>query len=337
MYLVEYTCTRNDTSVTMKSIITARPSMWMPTSNFTFEFCHHVKPRSTEVTPLSCVGRSARPNPPMASLPLWSSTRWIHWTPAMHDSTNDAPTVPTASSAPLRGRRFPNSRTAAKPSAGRSGMIQALRSMSPSALELVDSVEVGTVHVPVDQQDDREAHPHLGGGDRDDEEGEHLARDLLGEGSERDQVDVDGVEHELDGEQDEHAVAAGEHAVHPGAEEERAEDEVLVQRHGQSLRAITPAPTRAARSSIETTSKGTTDVRKMEAATGPVRLARRSESVSLISSCPKAFTSSAMRTPRRKRATIAAGPRWSLSKLAAVIGARVSMMPNRNSTAMAPM
>ena len=128
MYLVEYTCTRNETSVTMNSIITAKPSMWMPTPNLTLAFCHHVKLRSTAVMPPSCVGRSARPNPPIAALPVWSSTRWIHWTATMQDSTNDAPTVATASSAPLRGSRFPNSSTATKPSPGSKGMIQALLS-----------------------------------------------------------------------------------------------------------------------------------------------------------------------------------------------------------------
>src|SRR5215207_5402968 len=206
-----------------------------------------------------------------------------------------------------------------------------------SALQLVDAIEVRTPEVAVDQEHDRQADPHLGGGDRDDEEREDLSRDLLRERGERDQVDVDGVEHQLDREQDQDAIAAGEHAVDAAAEEECAEDEVLVQRHSQSLRAMTTAPTSAASSSIETTSNGTTKLRKIESATGPVRLTRNSSSESLMLSCPNAFTRSAMSTPNRKTATMAAGQRWSLSKLPAVIGARVSMMPKRKSTAMAPM
>src|SRR5205807_8288816 len=123
----------------------------------------------------------------------------------------------------------------------------------------------------------------------------------------------------------------------PATEQGSAEDEVLVQRHRQSLRAMTTAPTSAASSSIETTSKGTTKLRKIESATGPVRLARSSSSESLMLSCPNAFTRSAMSTPRRKTATMAAGQRWSLSKSPALIGERVNLMPKRNSTAMAPM
>src|SRR5215471_12636148 len=164
-------------------------------------------------------------------------------------------------------------------------------------------------HVAVDQQHDGQADAHLGGGDRDDEQSEHLARDLLRERGERNEVDIDGVEHQLDRQQHEDAVTAGQHAVDAGAEQERAEDEILVQRHGQSLRAMTTAPTSAASSSIETTSKGTTKLRKIESATGPVRLTRNSWSDSLISSWPNAFTSNAIRTPKRKMATTAAGQR----------------------------
>src|SRR3981081_805116 len=170
MYFVEYTCTRSDTRVTMNSIITARPSTWMPTPKFTRPFSHHVKLRLTAATPPSCVGSTARPNPRTAPCAGASSGPWIHWTSVMHARTNEAPTEATAISAPLRGRCFPNSMTATNPSAGSSGMIQAFRSMCPSALQLVDAVEVGTVQVPVDEEDDRQAHAHFGGGDRDHEQ-----------------------------------------------------------------------------------------------------------------------------------------------------------------------
>src|SRR5262249_28513167 len=203
----------------------------MPTPNLTLPFSHHVTPRSTAATPLSCAGSRARPNPRTAPWAGASSTRWIHCTSAMQASTNDAPTEVTASSAPLRGSRFPKKRTATNPSAGRSGMSQALRSICLSALQLVDAVEIRTAQVSVDEQHDRQAHAHLGGGDRDHEEGEHLAGDVAREGGERDQVDVDGVEHELDRQQHEDAVAPGEHAVDAAAEEECAQDEVLVERH----------------------------------------------------------------------------------------------------------
>ena len=52
-----------------------------------------------------------------------------------------------------------------------------------------------------------------------------------------------------------HAVAAGEHAVDADAEQDRAEEEELVEQH-QSRLARTMAPMRAASSSTDTTSNG---------------------------------------------------------------------------------
>ena len=50
-------------------------------------------------------------------------------------------------------------------------------------------------------------------------------------GAEGDQVDVDGVEDQLDRHQHEHAVAAGEHAVDADAEQDGGEQEELVEQH----------------------------------------------------------------------------------------------------------
>src|SRR3954447_21711437 len=114
--------------------------------------------------------------------------------------------------------------------------------MNASAPQLVDLVEIGTVQVAVDQQHDGEPDADLGGGDRDDEEGEDLTGDLVQVRRERDQVEVHGVEHQLDAHEDEHAVAPGEHAVDADAEQRGGEDQELVQDH-QSRLAITTAPT----------------------------------------------------------------------------------------------
>ena len=73
---------------------------------------------------------------------------------------------------------------------------------------------------------------------------------------EGDQVDVDRVEDQLDRHQHQHAVPAGEHAVDADAEQDRAEEEELVDEH-QSRLARTMAPIRAASRSTETTSNGT--------------------------------------------------------------------------------
>ena len=43
-------CTSSEISVTTKSIITARPSMWVPTLNLVPPFCHHVMWWMTGVT-----------------------------------------------------------------------------------------------------------------------------------------------------------------------------------------------------------------------------------------------------------------------------------------------
>ncbi len=99
--------------------------------------------------------------------------------------------------------------------------------------------------------------PDFGRRDRDDEQRENLSGDVPPEGGERDQVDVHRVEHQLDAHEHEHRVLPRQDAVDAGAEEERTEDQVAVETHRQSLRAITTAPTSAARRSMETTSKGT--------------------------------------------------------------------------------
>src|SRR5438874_6213940 len=128
-----------------------------------------------------------------------------------------------------------------------------------SALQRVDVVEVGTVHVAVDEQHDREADADFRGRDREHEQREHLtddtARVVVVEGAERDEVDVDGREHELDAHEHQHAVLAREHAVDARAEEERTQEEELVEEH-QSRLASTTAPTSAPSRSTPTTSKG---------------------------------------------------------------------------------
>src|ERR1044071_614706 len=117
-----------------------------------------------------------------------------------------------------------------------------------SALQFLDVVEVGAVQVAVDQQHDREAYTDLRGRDRQYEECEHLTDDAPGvvvvEGAEGHEVDVDRREHELDAHQHEHRVLAREHAEDASAEEERAQEEELVEEH-QSRLARTTAPTSA--------------------------------------------------------------------------------------------
>ncbi len=71
-------------SVTTKHIITARPSMRMPTPNSKPPFCHHVMWCSTGVTiglPSPLCTKRLRPSAPRPSAlpPEADSTRSIHW------------------------------------------------------------------------------------------------------------------------------------------------------------------------------------------------------------------------------------------------------------------
>src|SRR5436189_8491 len=66
-----------------------------------------------------------------------------------------------------------------------------LASRNHLALHEIGLVEVDALAVAVDEQDDGEPHADFGGGYRDDEQGEDLAGDVVAEGAERHQVDVD--------------------------------------------------------------------------------------------------------------------------------------------------
>ncbi|GAA3125017.1 hypothetical protein GCM10020001_052370 [Nonomuraea salmonea] len=92
--------------------------------------------------------------------------------------------------------------------------------------EGAEMVQVDGLAVAVEGEHDGQAQAHLGGGDDDDEEGEHLAavQAVAQPYIERDQVEVDGVEHQLDRHQDEDRVASCEHAVDADGEQERGDD-----------------------------------------------------------------------------------------------------------------
>src|SRR5680860_765944 len=117
--------------------------------------------------------------------------------------------------------------------------------------------------VSVDQDHDREPYADLRGGHRDNEQSEHLSWDacLTEHRGECDQVDVRGVQHQLDAQQHQNRMLASEHSVHADAEEKGGQHEEVGHRHQSStgpssLREITTAPTSAARSRTDTISKG---------------------------------------------------------------------------------
>ena len=108
--------------------------------------------------------------------------------------------------------------------------------------------------------DDAEAHCDLGRRHDDDHEDEDLAVYLTPCAREPDQRHVHGVEHELDGHEDHDQVAARHRPHQPDDKEDPRESEDVIHGDGHSrLRfASTTAPTMAARSSSDVTSKGST-------------------------------------------------------------------------------
>src|SRR5512138_3376457 len=135
--------------------------------------------------------------------------------------------------------------------------------------------QVGFLHVDgaeglVDGEDDGEPDGRLGRRQHDDEDGEHLAGELprpLHEVVEGDEVHVGGVEDQLHAHEDADGVAPRDHRHHAQREQDAAYDEEMRKPDAGhwrtvsevsliSLRAMITAPTRAASSTTEATSKG---------------------------------------------------------------------------------
>src|SRR5713226_7861011 len=82
-----------------------------------------------------------------------------------------------------------------------------------------------------DQDDQGQAQRYLGHGDRNRENGEDHPGRVAAEAGEGDQVDVDGIEHELDAQQDADGIAPGDHAEETGREQDGRQGEVGLQSH----------------------------------------------------------------------------------------------------------
>src|SRR6266516_2099688 len=147
------------------------------------------------------------------------------WAITSSDMRKLAATAPIPISAPLPGRRLPKNTMRKKATAGSDGISHEKRITGASPFQEVDLVDVDRFAVPVDEDHDGQANPDLGGGNGDHEQGEDLAGDLPQVGGERDQVDVDGVQHQLDGHQDQHRVAPGQHPVDAAREQDRPEEQ----------------------------------------------------------------------------------------------------------------
>ena len=122
-------CTSSEISVTTNSIITARPSIWMPTPNSTPPFCHHVTWWTTGVTTGFAVATALGAEHAAAERARGRS-RDRRWRldpvdplvrPRRTTSTNDAPSAAMPTSAPFFGKRFPKNRIRTNDTAGIAG------------------------------------------------------------------------------------------------------------------------------------------------------------------------------------------------------------------------
>src|SRR5687768_6112124 len=99
-----------------------------------------------------------------------------------------------------------------------------------SALQRIDLGDVDRSPVAEHRDQDRQADRGLGGGHREDEEHEDLPGGIAQLARERDEVDVDREQHQLDRhQQDDHVLPVEEDAGHGDAEQRRAEREVVAE------------------------------------------------------------------------------------------------------------
>src|SRR5215216_7145071 len=218
-------------------------------------------------------------------------------------STSEAAIEARPSSEPPIGRRLPIRMMSANATPGMTGISQACSrnhaagssaatssitdrplarrlARSHSSLHLAELVERDGAAVAVHQQHHAEPDADLGGGDRDDVQGEDLAIDVAVHEGERDEVEVHGVENELHRHQHHHGVAPGEHAEHADAEQDRAEQEEVRRQHAQSFLARTMAPIAAASRMNEIARNGTRYVDSTSSEIASVLVGPRSGSLS---------------------------------------------------------
>src|SRR6267142_758068 len=105
------------------------------------------------------------------------------------------------------------------------------------ATEQVEAVRLDGPADPADRDDDRQPDGDLGDRDGDREEREDQPRHVAAEARERDEIDVDRVEHQLDAEQDADRVPACQDSEEADGEHERRQREVRRETDHSSLRA----------------------------------------------------------------------------------------------------
>src|SRR5262245_59901868 len=145
--------------------------------------------------------------------------------------------TPTGTMGACLSRRRPTSAVIRKPIIGSTTIAGISRSNISAGRSLAHRVVLVDERRPLvaeDRDDDRKADRGLRGGDRHHHQRDHRAGrvELLREGPERDDREVDRIEHQLDAHQHADRVAAGEEAEHPHREQDGRDDEVGVERVG---------------------------------------------------------------------------------------------------------
>src|ERR1700730_11776248 len=179
---------------------------------------------------------------------------------AAQEIRNDASIAPHAArpATALLTRR-PRLAFSRKPTNGRSGIKS---SMGPSddirsPFEARERVGIQRLAGPEQADHDRQAHGRLGRRDGHDEEHDDLSIRGAQGPAERDECEVDRVEHDLDGQENRNEIAAHEDAGSADRKEDRRQQQVVAGGRHQRCsprRARTTAPTIATRMSTEVTS-----------------------------------------------------------------------------------
>src|SRR6266436_122447 len=100
-----------------------------------------------------------------------------------------------------------------------------------SPLESPHFLDVDRADITEQQDQDREPDRRFSGGDGEDEKHEYLTSGVAQEARERDEVEVDGEQHELDRHQHDQDVApVEENADYADRKQDRPEDQVMQQR-----------------------------------------------------------------------------------------------------------
>src|SRR5690606_30756667 len=139
--------------------------------------------------------------------------------------------------APARPICLPNSPARMAPARGASGTSRysvciSIISASPLlALEAVEIVDVDGRQVTEENHQDGQADRSFCGGDGQNEDHEHLAVKVIHVAGERNEIHVDGEQHQLDGhQQNDQVLAVQEDSDDGDAEQHRAENQIMRQR-----------------------------------------------------------------------------------------------------------